>query len=809
MLFGSDVSLAGIREMKSGEDLQLKPDEGLVLLVFDSNVPINSASITSAGGGASGSFRIMNPQAGKSIRLLIATTGIYTWDQLDLFRMYFPMRKDTDVTFPVKAGVINYPGDLIFRFSDPNRGSIHRSNRGLGMIDWMEKNYPVVFRRYDFEYAGQYPDVFPAFYKQERSGKPGPLESKSLPVAISANMPLPPETLWRASRIAYISLNPDGRYISEVVNTGENTQALEIINRKTGAITVYKTFRDLDDLTWVSNDTFVMSFESSLRHFSVVFVRVSEDGTGKLGFESTYIPRSGSVIDPMLSNPDYFLFASWSEKTPGSIFVHKVNKRETSTLTKPGTYAAKSRVNINLENDRAWFTNANGDIVAAVVNENNKRKLMIKEKVQYRLVREFPEDSSFFPVALSVDGKKIYVLTDDGRAQRELVLFDITGPDQGKTIFSKDGVDINSVLFDAQRQPAGVTYYVGGELKNEYFDSTSQKINAQLAAAFPESNIMVIDKDKSGIYSLIYVDSSTNPGSIFLFDTTTKSVEKIDDNAPWLSKVTFGKSKAIKVAARDGLIIESYLTMPQASDKAPPLIVMPHGGPIGIRDDRHFDHDVQFLVSLGYAVLQVNFRGSEGFGKSFREAGKGSLGTAIEDDVDSVLTDVLAKHKVDQNQMCIMGMSYGGYSALVSSIRWPERFKCAISFSGPTDRILNFSASDSVRSEPIRKWMEKYFGNPKTELAKMKAEQPLYSYKKLDTPLLLIHGTIDYRVDYEHVARLQRMLTLAGNPPEVLTLRSEGHGFTNLASKKVSWGAIAGFLEKYLSRATAQKIDSN
>ncbi|MEO8003233.1 MAG: prolyl oligopeptidase family serine peptidase [Arenimonas sp.] len=779
------------------------------MLVFDSNVPINAASITAAGSGASGTYRILDPQAGKSIKLLIATAGTYTWDELSLYRMYFPMRKDTDVTFPVKAGIINYPGDLIFRFQDPSYGSMHRSNRGLALMDWVEKKYPAIYKRYDFEYAGQYPDVFPDFYKQERLGKEGPLESKTLPVQISANLPLAPEALWRTSRIAHVSLSPDARYIAEVVNVGENKKTLEIINRKTGDIIPYNSFYDLTDLTWVSDDAFVMAFDSSQLSSSVVFVRIIDNGDGKLSFTPIYIPRTGTVIDPMLSNPDYFLFASLSETTSGAIFVHKINKRDTSSITKSGTYSAKSRVNISLENDRAWLTNGNGEIVAAVVSKNNKRTLMLKERIQYRAVREFPEDDSFLPVSLSLDGQKIYALTDQGRTQRELVLFDIAGIDQGETIFSKTGADINSVIFDAQRQPTGVTYYDGGVLKNEYFDAVSQKINAQLSAAFPDSNIMVIDKDKTGDISLIYVDSSINPGSVFLFDLKSKSVEKIDDNAPWLSNVTFGRSKTIKVNTKDGFVIESYLTMPLSPDKVPPLVVMPHGGPIGIRDDRHFDHDVQFLVSLGYAVLQVNFRGSAGFGKNFREAGKGSLGTAIEDDVDAVLTEVLKSEPVDKNNMCIMGLSYGGYSALVSSMRWPGRFKCAISFSGPTDRILSFSASDSVRSEPTRKWMEQYFGNPKTDLAKMKSEQPLYSYKKLTTPLLLIHGTMDYRVDYEHVARLQRMLTMAGNPPALLTLKSEGHGFTNLSSKKVSWGAIAGFLEQYLPRPSTPKITAD
>jgi len=276
----------------------------------------------------------------------------------------------------------------------------------------------------------------------------------------------------------------------------------------------------------------------------------------------------------------------------------------------------------------------------------------------------------------------------------------------------------------------------------------------------------------------------------------------MDVGGPWCENFPFSDSVVIKTAAKDGLIIESYLTLPLKKQSAPfPLVVMPHGGPIGIRDARHFDKDVQFLVSQGYAVLQVNFRGSSGYGKAFRQAGKGSFGTAIEDDIDASLNNALANYPLDKSNMCIIGMSYGGYSALVSAMRWPDRYKCAISFSGISDRILNFTASDSVRLESTRKWMEDYFGNPLTSLTKMKSEQPLYAYKKLKTPLMLIHGTDDVRVDYEHATRLQRMLTMAGNPPVMLTLKNEGHGFTNIYSIKASWETIAGFLAQHLKPA--------
>jgi len=800
-------ALAGIKDVKPGDDIQLKPGEGLVLLIFDSNVPINSAGII-ASGKQSGSYRIMAPPAGRSLRLIVASEGTYNWDQLDLYRIYFPLRKDTDFSFTVKAGVTNYPGDLVFRFSDYGDNIVHRSNRGLAAIDWLEAKYPAIAKKYPLEYAGQYPDPFPVFYTQERAGKTGPFESKTLPLEISADMPVAPELFWRRSRIESILLSPDAKYISEVLNVGETKKSLDIINQKTAEVTPYKTFYDLYDITWVADDAFVMTYAEEKHSYDVVFVRLVAGTNGKLRFESTSIPRSGNVLDPLLTNPDYFLFASWSETKEGSIFVHKVSKRDTSQLGVPGYYAARTRINMGLENDRGWLTNANGDIVAAVVTNEKKRSLMIKDGNKYRVVMQFPETGTMIPVAITEDGQKLYVVTDEGRTQRELVLMNITGVGESTTVFRKEGVDINSVLFDERRQPSGVNYYVDGQIKNEYFDEASSRINAQLSKTFPDSNVMVIDKDKTGSNSLIYVDSSTNSGIVYFFDIKNKHIEKIDDNAPWLSDMKFGKSTTVKVKTRDGLTIEAYLTMAQSASPLSPLVVMPHGGPIGIRDDRHFDRDVQFLASLGYSVLQVNFRGSDGFGKSFREAGKGSLGTAIEDDVDSVLTEVLKNYPIDKNQMCIFGMSYGGYSALVSSMRWPGRFKCAISFSGPSDRLLSFTASDSVRSDTARKWMEDYFGNPKLELEKMKSQQPLYSYQQLNTPLLLIHGTEDYRVDYEHVARLQRMLTLAGKPPTVLTMKNQGHGFDNLMSKKISWGAIAGFLQQYLPKPPKPAVET-
>jgi dipeptidyl aminopeptidase/acylaminoacyl peptidase len=787
-------AMAGVREVKPGQQVTLAPGEGFVLLVFDSNVPIDSAGIIREGG--SGSFIISRPPAAKSVRLVIAPEGNYTWTDLQLYGGYFQVKKDGKFRFKVSAGVVNYPGNLIFELASSNRASISRLNHSLECMDWLAKTYPQIEKSYSFQYSGDYPDPFPAFYRSESSSYTGSRESKSGALPPIPAMELSPELLWKTGRIQAIQLSPDARYIAEIISLGEHKQELNIIDLKSGVITQYSEFKEFYDLTWVSNHAFVLSVPSLAR-----FVRVTGNENGKLSFESTVITRSGNVFDPMLSDPDYFLYASWAALKDNAIYLYKLSKTNTASLQKRENFIARNRVNINLENDRDWITDAAGNIAAVTVIENGKKNLYMRSGVQYLKVRELPDaiDEFFYPVAISLDGKKLFAITDEKRQQRELVKMDLATGENVETVFSKDGIDISSVIFDSTRQPIGVAYYINGQTRNEYFDQDSEILNRQLAKVFPNSNISSIDRDQANTSVLIYVNNSSTPGIVYQFDTRKKQLEKIDDDAPWLEKFQFSDSQVLKTTAKDGLVIESYLTMPlKKQSTAFPLVVMPHGGPIGIRDARNFDRDVQFLVSQGYAVLQVNFRGSEGYGKAFREAGKGSFGTAIEDDIDAALNNALVNYPLDKSNMCIIGMSYGGYSALVSAMRWPERYKCAISFSGISDRILNFTASDSVRQDSTRKWMEEYFGNPLTSLEKMKSEQPLYAYKKLKTPLMLIHGTDDFRVDYEHALRMQRMLTMAGNPPVMLTLKNEGHGFTNIYSTKISWQAIAGFLAQHL-----------
>ena len=316
------------------------------------------------------------------------------------------------------------------------------------------------------------------------------------------------------------------------------------------------------------------------------------------------------------------------------------------------------------------------------------------------------------------------------------------------------------------------------------------------------ARISDFDRSRDGKQMILWVDAGDQPPQLFHLDAVNLRAALLDDSLPWLKDIRFAPSEVVAFKGTDGLPLEAFLTLPPGTGKRP-LVVFPHGGPIGVADQLHFDREVQFLASLGYAVLRVNFRGSDGYGKAFREAGHRNYGTLIEDDIDAAIRHVTARYPVDEQRMCVVGSSYGGYSALVAAVRWPQRFRCVVSIAGISDRILFFTASDSGRSEEGRKQLEKIMGDPRSDQEKMQATSPLYHYQNIQVPVMLAHGLEDMRVDFEHTRRMTRVLSMAGRTPVGLEFEKEGHGFEKLENNEKLWNGVAGFLRQHLGGTAA------
>ncbi len=789
---------ASMREVKPGEAPVLKPGEGLVLMAVDTPVAVYAVRMN-RDGKTFGSGAMRELKAGRSFRLYVVPAGTYEWRELQLFYGFqYKLSDDPEFQFMVEPGRITYPGDLLFRPVSVWRAHFGMSNRALAAIDWVQKTHPALYAQYEFAYVGRYPDPFPAFYKPLRAAaQDDPTAASELREPPAAGeLPVPVATLFKPDRILQASLNPSGTLVALHVRNGEDDWGVELVDLKTGRLSVLaKSALAFESVSWSGDDLLLLTVDRPMGLEMVTAVRVDTDADGKRRYTRINLPREGLVVDSLPGEPGYILFGSLSRQ--GELMVHRLDVSSQKAVD-DFRFVYRDRLNQGVPDDVGWFADGNGNLRLAIARREDKYVLVLKDGLAFREVMMLSGDESGLdPVGLSFDAKALYALTDKQRGQRDLVEYDLAGNRIARTLFSRQGVDVQRVLFDARRTPIGVQFYEGGLLVSEYFQAEDARLGALLQKAFPGKMVQVVDRSRDGRHAVLDVDAADRPSQLYYLDVANGVAELLEDAAPWLSSLRFAPAEALRFTGKDGLVLEAFLTLPPGQGKRP-LVVFPHGGPIGVADRLHFDREVQFLASLGYAVLQVNFRGSDGYGRAFREAAHGAFGTRIEDDIDAAIQAALARYPLDGERMCMLGSSYGGYSSLVAAVRWPERFRCIVSMAGPSDQILLFTASDLGRRESSRATLEKYLGNPNDALAEMQRQSPLYQYAALRAPVMLVHGMEDQRVDYEHSRRMARMLALAGQRPVGLAFEKEGHGFASTGNREKAWAAVAGFLRQHL-----------
>lgn len=807
-------ALARLHHVKPGKVPELEAGEGLLVVGVDTNMPISRVRVRKDD-AVFGAGDMKDLPEGRSLRLYALPAGRYEWAQLKPFSYFtYDLRKEPEFEFVVEAGKINYAGDLQFRAKTFTDSSLHVSNRGLGVIDWLKKEHPRIYTDYPLTYTGHYPDPFPEFYREvvAKAGVEPATGTKFHAPPKPGKLPLAVRALWKEDRVLMARINPAGELIAVHVHTSEKRWDVELVDLAAGTVSVLATSNvPFGFISWASDGTILMPVSEDGAE-EIHMARISAPVGGKRSITRMKLPRKGVVIDTLPNDDDHILFGS-----PGSrneLLVHRMDISSEAALA-GFRYNARDRLNIGVTDDLAWYTDGQSRLRLALALRDDrnppkeadedekggeppkKRVLMYGKDGAFREVMEIDDEEPFDAEGVSADGSLIYGITEKDRAQKELVAFDPATGKITRTLFSKPGIDVVTALFDEAHEVAGVGYYQGGLYVSEYFDAGASSQVKLLQNTFPGKTVVVGDRSRDGKQMLVWVEAGDQPAQLYHLDATARRASLVDETMPELKPESLAPSKAFTFKGVDGTALEAFITLPRASGKHP-LIVFPHGGPIGVSDKLHFDPEVQFLASLGYAVLRVNYRGSDGYGKAFREMGHRKFGTAIEDDIDAATRHVIANYPVDASRMCAVGSSYGGYSSLVMAIRWPERFRCAVSIAGVSDRILVFTASDGGRIKDVRKAMEKLIGDPHVDLEAMKASSPIYHYRELKLPVMIVHGKEDYRVDYEHAHRLQRMLEIEGRPPVGLVFDKEGHGVEKIDNVETMWTGIAGFLQKYL-----------
>lgn len=315
-----------------------------------------------------------------------------------------------------------------------------------------------------------------------------------------------------------------------------------------------------------------------------------------------------------------------------------------------------------------------------------------------------------------------------------------------------------------------------------------------LLAAYPDGNVHILGATDDHRQAVVYVYSDRDPGRFLLVDVASMSAEEVAVERPWVKPAEMLETSAFHIPASDGVWIHGYLTLPPRSGSAPPpLVVIPHGGPHGIRDFWHSDAEAQLLAARGFAVLKVNFRGSGGYGLQYQEAGYRHWGDRIMQDIIDATRYLVKKQNADPKRICIYGGSFGAYAALQASILAPDLYRCAVGYSGIYDLTLMDNLGDISESRLGRGYLHRVLGE---DAAALRVASPVYNVDKLQAKVMLIHGKKDRRAPIEHAERLRDQLIAAGKPPLWLVEPREAHGFYDEDARLRMYTQLVAFLEE-------------
>jgi dienelactone hydrolase len=341
-----------------------------------------------------------------------------------------------------------------------------------------------------------------------------------------------------------------------------------------------------------------------------------------------------------------------------------------------------------------------------------------------------------------------------------------------------------------------------------WLDDGLAQIQRSVDAALPagRSNALSCGNCETSSYIAIRSESDRQPGEFYLYHRATRRLEMLGTARPWLDETRQATRSAHRAKAQDGLSIPVYVTHPAGSTRQDrlPAVVLVHGGPHVRGTDTLWSAEAQFLAAMGYRVIEPEFRGSTGYGVAHFQAGLRQWGTGMIDDLRDAVRWAAGEGLVDENRVCVMGSSYGGYAALMSTIRHPASYRCAISFAGVTDIALHYEAYGSDMTEEVRRYgLPASTGHPEAARDVLDSISPLQRAAEIKVPVLLMHGLLDRRVTSEHSEKLRAAAKKAGVDVTYVPFEQEGHGFTHPDSMALYLRRVGEFLVMHLQATPA------
>ena len=578
----------------------------------------------------------------------------------------------------------------------------------------------------------------------------------------------PPVSAFAAlPEVEGITISPTGRYLTASIRQGEEAQ-FQIITHPEREIKVNVALgdkREVTEVVWLTDD--VALFQQSWRVMGTDY-KVPTGALATVHAETGFVQPAGggNVIDILPSQPDHIL-VYLPENRFGLAYRLDIRTRYPRQV-------ARSAAPFG-----TFVPDADGNILITVGQSNDNRRQIHSRpapRQRWRLVASFGlEDEAWLPVRFGPKPNTYYTLDSRGGSTEGLGLYDAsTG--QHRMIIRHPTVDVTSLLVDpAARGVYGVRF-------DDHYPQVSYikashplaRQHASLTTMFEGDTVHLVSATRDYRLAVALVTGDRRPGDYYLVDIEGKKIQPLKSRKPQLKQESLSPSSPIELTVRDGTTIYGYVTSSANADKPGPMVVYVHGGPHDQRDYWGYDDAVQMLASRGFHVLQVNFRGSGGYGVEYERAGFGQWGGRMQDDITDATRWAVENGIADPSRVCIFGASYGAYSAMMGTIREPDLYRCALGMYGIYDLTLMQKQGDIARTLAGEKFIRRILGADTDELM---ATSPTHQAGRIRAKVMLVHGGLDERAPPEHATRLRRALVRAGNEPEWLFDRQQGHGF--------------------------------
>ena len=617
--------------------------------------------------------------------------------------------------------------------------------------------------------------------------------------ATAAELPL--EHFFKPSQYSNIQLSPDGTHLAAIApreGKFRNIAVIELATMQSRFVTALgKGQGEVNGFTWANDDRLLFFMDADGNESFGIFA-VNKDGSGGRALATPNVGRSfrfTQVLDLLEDEPEYILVTN-NDRLAAYPDVYRM-------WIKNGD---KKRIRRNPGNITGWATDQNGEIRFAFSQEEGPRTNALylpPGADEWETLISFRYDEpGFFPVNISHDGKTAYVVSNidlDGnrRDKAGLYSYDLEQRKLTALLFEHPDVDAGGIsISDVTKKPIATGYYTDKpqvHYFDEEWDAHQHGINQALPGTINSFTSVTRDESKT----IVTAWNSTQPPKYYLYDRAKSSLEELVASQPWVNPDEMAPMQSVQYTARDGLKINGYLTLPKGSDgKNLPFIINPHGGPQA-RDGYGYSPEIQFLANRGYAVMQINFRGSVGYGMDFVDAGNRQWGLKMQDDISDAVAWAVQEGIADPERVCIYGGSYGGYATMAGLTYTPELYKCGINYVGVTSIPLLFKTLPDAW-EAGRPQLEWRIGNPKTDRDLLEDRSPINHVEKIQAPLMMAYGKRDARVDLSHATRLERQLKKHKKEYQLMIKIDEGHGFRKYENRMDYYEAMEAFLAKNL-----------